>query len=189
MNVSTTLHDIRRLALQMLYQLDARQGEDEESIRDSLLDAARDPGNQFAGPWAVPTVSDPEAHARAFRTALGAWGARAEADRIATSLAPEWPTHRQPVVDRNVIRLCWYEMTQGDVPPKAAVNEAVELAKEFGTDRSSAFLNGVLDRMLRRVLHPEPSPAGAEHTADHAAEHATQSLDAPVLHTEFWSSE
>ncbi len=179
--MSTTLHDIRRLALQMLYQLDARQGEDEESIRHSLLNAASDPGDQFSGPWAVPTVGSDETHARAFRTALGAWNSRAEADGIATSLAPEWPTHRQPVIDRNVIRLCWYEMTQGDVPPKAAVNEAIELAKEFGTDRSGAFLNGVLDRMLRRVLQPEPAPSSAEHAA--------QSLDVPVLHTEFWSSE
>ena len=165
----------------MLYQLDARQGEDAESIRDSLLNAARDPNNQFTGAWAVPTLANPADHRKAFRTALGAWNARPDADRIATELAPEWPTHRQPVVDRNVIRLCWYEMTEGNVPPKAAVNEAIELAKEFGTDRSGAFLNGVLDRMLKRVLNAETKPA--------AAEEATEAVDHPVLHTEYWSSE
>lgn len=181
--MTTSSHDTRRLALQMLYQLDARQGEDAESIRDSLLNAARDPGDQFTGPWSVPTLDDPTAHRRAFSTALAAWNARIEADTIATSLAPEWPTHRQPVVDRNVIRLCWYEMTQGHVPPKAAVNEAIELAKEFGTDRSGAFLNGVLDRMLKRVLNAGAAADVANH------EDADQPVDDPVLHTEFWSSE
>ncbi len=176
--MSTTPHDIRRLALQMLYQLDARQGEDADAIRDSLLNAAR--GERFSGPWAVPTLDDPSAHRQAFNTALAAWNARSQADQMATALAPEWPTHRQPVVDRNVIRLCWYEMTEGGVPPKAAVNEAIELAKEFGTDRSGAFLNGVLDRMLKRVLN-----AGHEHEAGEASE----PVDNPVLHTEYWSSE
>lgn len=181
--MSTSFHDIRRLALQMLYQLDARQGEDAEAIRDSLLNAARDAAGHFAGAWSVPTLNDPAAHCKAFGTALAAWNARAEADRIATSLAPEWPTHRQPVVDRNVIRLCWFEMTQGEVPPKAAVNEAIELAKEFGTDRSGAFLNGVLDRMLKRILHAGPAAEVASH------EEADQPVDDPVLHTEYWSSE
>lgn len=175
-----TPHHIRRLALQMLYQLDARQGEDAESIRDSLLNAALDPGDQFSGAWAVPTLDDPAAHRKAFETALAAWNARAQADQIATALAPEWPTHRQPVVDRNVIRLCWYEMNEGGVPPKAAVNEAIELAKEFGTDRSGAFLNGVLDRMLKRVLN-------AEHESD--ADGSGEPVDDPILHTEYWSSE
>ena len=143
---------VRRLALQMLYQIEARGAEDAEDIRRSLQDAADDPADTFEGPWKVPAPSDPQEHEVAFERAKGAWDSHEQADRLAEQLAPDWPTHRQPALDRNTIRPCWFEMNSTDIPPKAAVNEAIELAKSFGTDRSKAFLNGVLDRMLRGVL-------------------------------------
>lgn len=142
---------IRRLALQMLYQLDVRNGQFADEVRDSLLRAGHDPQHRFDGPWRVDTLTSSVDHRVAFDKAMGAWRDREPADRLATELAPEWPSRRQPVVDRNIIRLCWSEMTRGDVPPKAAVNEAVELAKIFGTERSGPFLNGVLDKMMRRL--------------------------------------
>jgi N utilization substance protein B len=75
-----------------------------------------------------------------------AWEFRDEADRALASLVTDWPTHRQPVVDRNVLRLAFYEMLHGGVPHAAAIDQAVELAREFGGERSPAFVNAVLDR-------------------------------------------
>ena len=143
---------VRRLAVQMLYQIDARNGEDVDEVLHSLEEAGDDPGEHFDGLWKVSTPVDSEEHGEAFNRAKAAWECRSEADDIATELSPDWPTYRQPVMDRNIIRLCWYEMTKGEIPPKVAVNEAVEIGKEFGTERSGAFLNGVLDKMLKRVL-------------------------------------
>lgn len=144
--------EVRRLALQMLYQFDARQGRDEEEIRQSLLDAASDAARRYEGRWQVRAPADPHEHQEAFEKARHAWAGRDVADKLASSLAPEWPTHRQPMLDRAIIRLCWFEMTAGHIPPKVAINEAIELAKQFGTERSAVFLNGVIDKMLKHAL-------------------------------------
>ena len=56
---------------------------------------------------------------------------------------------RQPPVDRNILRLGIWEMTNTDTPPKVVIDEAVELAKEFSTENSPAFVNGILDAVLR----------------------------------------
>ncbi len=158
--MSSSLHTIRRLALQFLYQIEARNGEDLDDIRRSVELAAHDPSGRFEGAWSVVGIDDPAKYDEAFKRALGAWQARAEADRLATELSPDWPTHRQPAIDRNILRLAWYEMNSGEIPPKVAVNEAVELAKLFGTERSAPFLNVVLDKMLRRVLDGPPAEPG-----------------------------
>lgn len=189
--------EIRVLALQMLYQLDARGGGEPEIIRRSLLEAAQDLTGHYEGAWAVQTLTDPRDHEKAFNKALGAWESRDQADQLASRLAPDWPTHRQPAMDRNVIRLCWYEMTQTDVPPKVAVNEAIELAKKFGTGKSAPFLNGVLDRMLKYVLaksvdgsDPGDIEAATESLPDGADPLQIDSpLGEPEEHTEFWSSD
>ena len=80
-----------------------------------------------------------------------AWAARETADKAVAALSPDWPTHRQPVVDRTILRLAHYEMTSGKTPPKVAINEAVELAKEFSTEKSPMFINGVLDKIFRSL--------------------------------------
>jgi len=165
--------EIRRLALQMLYQIDARGGADLEQIRHAVLEAGHAAGDHFDERWRVTTPPDPRDHARAYAKAIGAWASREEADRRASALSPDWPTHRQPVLDRNIIRLCWHEMTTAGVPPRVAVSEAVEMGKEFGTERSAAFLNGVLDRLLREVA-PEsadrkPDPASPDETEKETA--------------------
>lgn len=124
--------DIRRCALQALYQFDVGAGVTDE-VRDSL---AESPGN-------------PEAHERGFQVAVEAWAHREAADAAVAALSPEWPTYRQPVIDRSLLRLAWYEMAEGGTPPKVAINEAVELAKEFSTDKSPQFINGVLDKIYK----------------------------------------
>jgi N utilization substance protein B len=75
-------------------------------------------------------------------------------------LAPEWPLEQIARIDRNVLRLGLYELLyRGDqVPPKVAINEAVELAKAFGSDNSSKFINGVLGTAYRTLVEGEATP-------------------------------
>jgi N utilization substance protein B len=129
--------DIRRLAFQALFQLDARGLDDAPAIREGL-----EPLDGFS-------IEEKD---RAFALAVGAYDHRDAADRAMEALAPTWPSHRQAAVDRAILRLAHHEITSGRTPPKIAVNEAVELAKEFSTDRSPAFINGLLDKILKRVL-------------------------------------
>jgi N utilization substance protein B len=70
-------------------------------------------------------------------------------DAIIQRIAPEWPLDQMAPVDRNVLRLAAQELLYGaDTPPKVAINEAVELAKLFGSESSSRFVNGVLGTLL-----------------------------------------
>lgn len=74
-----------------------------------------------------------------------------ELDKILQPVAPEWPISQIARMDRIVLRIGLYELREAkDVPPKVVINEAVELAKAFGGDNSSKFVNGVLGTLLRQ---------------------------------------
>ncbi len=139
-----TPRDIRRLAFQTLFQLDARADLDAQDVLDSL---------ENAGDFS------PKDRAKAFELATGAYADRDAADKAMLELAPTWPAHRQAAVDRAILRLAHFEMTRVGVHPTIAVNEAVELAKEFSTEKSPAFVNGLLDKILKRVLAQSPGTA------------------------------
>ncbi|MFH1392491.1 MAG: transcription antitermination factor NusB [bacterium] len=75
-------------------------------------------------------------------------------DPIIIKAAPEWPIEQITIVDRNVLRLGIYELLFGnskEVPPKVAINEAIELAKSFGGESSSRFINGVLGTVYKGI--------------------------------------
>ena len=73
----------------------------------------------------------------------------AELDDIIGKYAPAWPVNQLPLIDRNVLRIALYELLHTPrVPPKTAINEAVELAKQFGGDSSAPFINGVLGSVM-----------------------------------------
>jgi N utilization substance protein B len=77
-------------------------------------------------------------------------------DQIAP-IAPEWPLSQVALVDREILRMAAYELTEfrDFVPPKVAINEAVELAKSFGSENSSRFVNGVLGTLWRQTDGPD----------------------------------
>lgn len=76
----------------------------------------------------------------------------AEIDEQLQPLAPEWPISQIARMDRIVLRIGSYELNHGkDIPPKVVINEAVELAKAFGGDNSSKFINGVLGSLLKQL--------------------------------------
>ena len=85
----------------------------------------------------------------ALAMAEGAWGQKDASDQWVERLAPQWPPRRQPPVDRNILRLGIWEMTNTDTPPKVTIDEAIEMARHFSTEQSPAFVNGVLDAVLR----------------------------------------
>ena len=75
-------------------------------------------------------------------------------DKIIEKAAPEWPIKQINIVDRNVLRIGLYELLFGDkeaVPPKVAINEAIELAKNFGSETSGKFINGVLGTVYKEI--------------------------------------
>lgn len=79
-------------------------------------------------------------------------------DKIIEKTAPEWPIDQIAIVDRNVLRLGLYELLYADkkeVPPKVAINEAIELAKAFGGESSGRFINGVLGTVYKQLQEEE----------------------------------
>ncbi len=141
--------DIRRCAVQALYQFDAG-AEPGPIVRQSL--------EQSSG--------DPATHEQGYTLAVNTWAVRDEADAAIAELTPDWPTHRQPVVDRSILRLAFYEMAHAGTPPKVVINEAVELAREFSTEKSPLFVNAVLDRIYKSrfreaVGEPDTTSRGA----------------------------
>lgn len=82
----------------------------------------------------------------------------AQLDETLQPLAPEWPMAQIARMDHMVLRIGAYELTHNkSVPPKVVINEAVELAKAFGGDNSSKFINGVLGTLLKQI-ETEPTP-------------------------------
>jgi transcription antitermination factor NusB len=140
----------RQIALQALYQLDLR--------------------NEDFGPETVEflrsSTDDPEVYFFGRRLTEGAWGWRAEADRLIQEAAEHWRIERMAPLDRNILRLATYEICQcADIPPRVAIDQAIELAKRFSAAESGAFVNGVLDRVLRIVKGDEAAKAIQEEGA------------------------
>ena len=88
------------------------------------------------------------------KLALGVAEHIGEIDGIIEKAAPEWPVNQITIVDRNVLRLGLFELIYGnrdEVPPKVAINESIELAKNFSGDSSGRFVNGVLGTVFREL--------------------------------------
>lgn len=151
--------DIRRLAMQVLYQIDIT-GEADAQVLLANLDQEHD----------APAV-----RTAAVELAAAAWQAREQADRIVAELAPDWPTHRQPPVDKAILRLAIFEMSSGRTPGRVAINEAIKLAKLYCTEQAPAFINGVLDKAYKRLAPPESPEAEPPETETPEAEPANSS--------------
>jgi N utilization substance protein B len=116
-------------------------------------------------PAAVESLPAASARTREFATRLveGAWADLAAIDRTIEGQAEHWHLSRMTPVDRNILRLAVHELEHfPDIPPKATVNEWIEIAKKYGTEHSASFVNGILDPILRR--RPDPSPEGEGET-------------------------
>ena len=125
----------REYALQVLFQLDIRK----EKPTATLL-------KRF---W---TEFEPDDEVRAFTEEI-VTGTHKHLKAINAKIiacANNWTLERMAVIDRNVLRMAAYEILyRMDIPPSVTINEAIELAKKFGTDESGAFVNGILDSVAR----------------------------------------
>lgn len=139
-------HLSRSVALQSLFEWDFHgASSDTESFREIVT---RDV-EEFA-----PETKDTDF---IFGLALGVVEKRDKIDQIIEKAAPDWPIAKISPIDRNVLRIGLYELLFGDpgeVPPKVAINEAIELAKGFGGETSGKFVNGVLGAVYKELGEP-----------------------------------
>jgi N utilization substance protein B len=95
-------------------------------------------------------LKSPELEEFCMSLILGVRRNQAELDAQLTQIADNWSVGRMAATDRNVLRLGAFEILYTDTPDRAAINEAVELAKRFGSAQSAQFVNGILDKFLHR---------------------------------------
>jgi len=124
----------REVALQALFQEDLNP-------RDSV--------DQLA-PFVESRLKDQSLRTFAIGLVQGVKRNLAELDALIEEKAENWSLSRMAATDRNVLRLGAFEIRYGDTPDRVAIDEAVDLAKRFGSENSSQFVNGILDKLLLR---------------------------------------
>lgn len=126
----------REVALQVLFQLDFNTSNKEEAIEAAISETGQLSGN--AQKYAISLVE-------------GTQSKQAAIDEIITGVSSDWKLDRMAGVDRNVVRIAIYEMQLAEekIPPNVVINEAVELAKKFGSEESGRFVNGILGTLVK----------------------------------------
>lgn len=134
-------HLSRSIVLQSLYEWDFYNKE-KQSLEDIAIRNVADFG---------PGLED---QSLVWELVEGVQKHMSEIDTIIEKAAPEWPINQIPIIDRNVLRIGLYELLYADktqVPPKVAINEAIELAKTFSGKISGRFINGVLGTVFKQL--------------------------------------
>lgn len=152
--MASNRHLGRIVALQSLYEYEFRTGsEDASADIDEIL--ARNLERYESAIDDKPFVSD---------LVKGVLSEQTELDEKIQPIAPDWPIGQIARIDRAILRMGLYELLHlaDIVPPKVAINEAVELAKAFGSDNSSKFVNGVLGTAYRTLVEGESDHAESE---------------------------
>ena len=122
-------HLSRMIAMQSLYEISFRENADRVEVLDRNID-------EYADKCEPDFVKG---------LVLGVLAKADTIDKIITTSATEWPIDQVSLIDRVILQLSIYEMViDKEIPPKVAINEAVELSKQFGSDNSSKFVNGVM---------------------------------------------
>lgn len=123
----------RALALQVLYEVDVTQHAPGNVFRERLEE--------------TPLAKDLAEFAR--QIIFGVLPLTAELDQSIAKYAPEWPFDQIAAIDRNILRMaCWEFAVYNETPLKVAINEAIELAKHYGSDSAPRFVNGVLGSLV-----------------------------------------
>lgn len=138
----------REFAIQILFQLDIRKDKPTATI--------------FKRFWEEHSPDD-EIKAFTEEIVKGTYKHLVKINKQIVASAKNWALERMATVDRNVLRMAVYEILyRTDIPASVTINEAIEIAKRFGTDESGAFVNGILDNVARenRKLDKKPETAG-----------------------------
>lgn len=131
----------RELAMQGLYQLDVQGTELLEHLGQFFIENEQnDIVRKLAWDWTK-----------------GTWEQLKQCDELISASIIKWRLSRLSPVDKSILRLSVYQLKYcPDIPSKVVINEAIELAKKFSTDKSPSFVNGVLDAVLKKILSQEP---------------------------------
>jgi N utilization substance protein B len=154
-----TRHLIRTVILQTLYEWDFYAG------KINITDILERNLIEFA-----PGIDEPEF---AWKILKGVAAHRSQIDTVIVKAAPEWPLDKIAIIDRNILRIGLYELLYADkeeVPPKVAINEAIEMAKNYGGPNSSRFVNGVMGTVYRE-LTPQSAGKKPEAKTDEEKKH------------------
>lgn len=135
-------HRSRQRALQVLFSCDLRRQPVEEAIAAYYKTLGSEDED--------PNPEQPDEFMEAL--VRGATGQAAAIDQRIAAKSEHWRLDRMPAVDRNILRLAVYEMSEVGTPPPVVIDEALELARKFSTDESVAFINGVLDAVRRDAV-------------------------------------
>ncbi len=134
----------RECALQVLYDLEFNAIRDDKDLERRLAD--------FFVCFPEPGTIEPETEAFTQKLVKGVLDHGEDIDALIQRASTNWKMERMAVVDRNLLRLATYELKYvGDIPPKVSLNEAIEIAKRYGSEDSSAFINGILDKVSSLV--------------------------------------
>ncbi len=138
----------RELAVQSLYHIEMNEVKPDEAVDVALEEALTGDVEEDGAAGAVDVET-----ARFVRDMVGgANDKRIVLDELLAEFLKGWKMDRLSRVDRQILRLAAYEMLyRNDVPPKVVINEAIELAKHFGTEESGKFVNGVLGQMIKQL--------------------------------------
>ncbi|MHC4441272.1 MAG: transcription antitermination factor NusB [Planctomycetota bacterium] len=144
-------HKARIVALQGLYQLDIQQIPSDANIADLIQPLFNENAlNESAGQYACELIA-------------GAWQNREKFDQMITGVSDHWDISRMAVVDRNILRMALFELTaKPDVPPRVAIDEAIEIGREFGAAETPHFINGVLDAIWKQNPDFKNQPAASD---------------------------
>lgn len=143
-------HLARSIVMQSLYEWDFRK-KNQDELKKILERNIKELG------------ADTEDTEFIYNLSKGILKFKTKLDKIIGKAAPEWPLEQITIVDRNVLRIGLYELLFGDrkeVPPKVAINEAIELAKSYGGESSGKFINGVLGTIYREIGEPGKNESG-----------------------------
>lgn len=161
-------HLSRSIVLQSLYEWDF-WAKDPKDLKDILHADLEEFGPGLEDPTFAETLAE------------GIIEHLTKIDEIIARCAPAWPLAQVPIVDRNVLRIGLYELLWGnreEVPPKVAINEAIELAKTFGGTNSGKFVNGVLGTIYREIGEPGKEQTSKAESSDVEPNTSSEETDA-----------
>jgi transcription antitermination protein NusB len=147
-------HIARSIVLQSLFELDFRGYSESEIPEEILLRDTAEFANDVVDTNFVRSLL------------MGILSKKSEIDLVIEKAAPDWPLDKISTIDRNILRIGLYELLFADsreVPAKVAINEAIELSKSYGSEKSSKFVNGVLGSVYKELGEPDKDAVSKKH--------------------------
>ena len=131
----------RKLAMKALYQADLQRVNIEKINQEYLINSKYIPETRD---WAISL-------------SVGTWSKKESLDTLISQYAVKWSIDRINPIDKNILRMAFYELTESTTPPQIVLNEAIEIAKKYSTDDSPKFINGILGKYVETLCSQDSS--------------------------------